>query len=58
MQKRSTLKQSSEQSSKQNVGTYIDMEPAKDILMFLKQFARIYHVETQLPAQISGVVLN
>jgi hypothetical protein len=32
--------------------------PQKQTIDFLMQFARSYHVESRLPKQISGMVLN
>jgi hypothetical protein len=34
------------------------LNPSKETLTFVMQFARVYHVEKQLPASISGLILN
>lgn len=58
MHKKSTLKQSSDYSeSVRNTGSKT-FEPGENVLAFIKQFARVYYVEKQLPVQVSGFVLN
>ncbi len=37
---------------------YICKEPRKQTIAMVMQFARSYHVEKQLPASLSGYVLN
>ncbi len=33
-------------------------DPRKQTMMLIMQFARSYHVERTLPAQLSGIILN
>jgi len=34
------------------------LNPRKETLSLIMQFARAYHVEKRLPAQLSGIILN
>jgi len=56
MYKKSTLDEKHDYCnvSKKETG----LKPKKETLSFLCRFARIYHAENQLPAQLSGMVLN
>ncbi len=37
---------------------YLRIRPKEKTLDFLKQFARLYHVESKLPKEVSGMILN
>ena len=34
------------------------LSPGKNTLAFISRFARVYHVERNLPSALSGMVLN
>lgn len=40
-----------------NVGTK-ELNPGKDVIFFIRQFARAYHVESKLPQALNGIILN
>jgi len=40
-----------------NVNTK-ELNPRKDVIFFIRQFAGAYHVENKLPQAINGIILN
>jgi hypothetical protein len=34
------------------------LNTGKQVLFFLRQFARVYHVEKKLPHALNGIILN
>jgi len=35
-----------------------ELNPRKDVIFFIRQFARAYHVENKLPQALNGIILN
>ena len=35
-----------------------ELTPDKDVIFFIRQFARAYHVENKLPQALNGIILN
>ena len=38
--------------------SYRHLNPRKETLALIMQFARVYHVEQKLPVRFSGIILN
>ena len=35
-----------------------DLNPGKDVIFLIRQFACAYHVENKLPQALNGIILN